>query len=108
MFVLRYLRERTLRKKMVVLHHYFPEKKKKSLLSWDFWISAVSSERVSSFGRQTPLNISANFNKVRKKEKNWESGDNDGHHDAEDDDDDDEDNNNDDDDDDDDDNLPSS
>ena len=58
-----------------------------------FWISAVSQERVSSFGLQTPIkNISANFNYVTKKENNCESDNNDGHHDAEDDDDDDDDN----------------
>ena len=36
----------------------YREKEKLTL----FWVSAVSSERAASFGRQTPLNISANFN----------------------------------------------
>ena len=63
MFVLRYLRERTLRKKNCGLTAlFFLKRKRKAYFDMRFWISAVSSERVSSFGRQTPLNISANFN----------------------------------------------
>ena len=41
---------------------FFLKRKRKAYFDMRFWISAVSSERVSSFGRQTPLNISANFN----------------------------------------------
>ena len=55
-------RENLKKKKWLSYITIFLKRKRKAYFNMRFWISAVSSERVSSFGRQTPLNISANFN----------------------------------------------